>query len=159
MWPTHRQSHPFSPDGKFVAAWKFGRPSDVVIDKNDVMYVNDAQSDEKTSPGFHRGIRIGGVKDGKVTAFIPQTDRPSGRRRVGPTTTATSMGPTWQSQGMVRVRGKLSANGKPDRLATVAVLPTVAQASGAADHAGDAEFHQGGTSKVALTQDRRTPPH
>ena len=32
----------FSPDGKFIAEWKqFGRPSDVVIDKNDMMYVND----------------------------------------------------------------------------------------------------------------------
>jgi hypothetical protein len=65
----------FSPDGKFVAEWKqFGRPSDVVIDKNDMIYVNDAQSDAKTNPGFQQGIRIGSVKDGKVTAFIPQTD-------------------------------------------------------------------------------------
>ncbi len=65
----------FSPDGKFVAEWKqFGRPSDVVIDKNDVMYVNDAQSTDKTNPGFRQGIRVGSVKDGKVTAFIPQAD-------------------------------------------------------------------------------------
>ncbi len=65
----------FSPDGKFVAAWKqFGRPSDVVIDKNDVMYVNDAQSTEQDQSGnFHQGIRVGSVKDGKVTAFIPRT--------------------------------------------------------------------------------------
>jgi len=62
----------FAPDGKFIAEWKqFGRPSDVVIDKNDVMYVNDAQSDAKTNPGFKQGIRIGSVKDGKVTGFIP----------------------------------------------------------------------------------------
>ena len=40
------------------AEWKqFGRPSDVVIDKNDVMYVNDAQSTDKTNPGFGQGIR------------------------------------------------------------------------------------------------------
>lgn len=65
----------FSPDGKFVAEWKqFGRPSDIVIDKNDLIYVNDAQSADKTNPGFQQGIRIGSVKDGKVTAFIPQTD-------------------------------------------------------------------------------------
>ena len=65
----------FSPDGKFVAEWKqFGRPSDVVIDKNDIIYVNDSQSTEKTNPGFQTGIRIGNVKDGKVVAFIPQTD-------------------------------------------------------------------------------------
>jgi sugar lactone lactonase YvrE len=61
----------YEPDGKFIAEWKqFGRPSDVAIDKNDVMYVADSQSDEKTNPGFKQGIRIGSVKDGKVTAFI-----------------------------------------------------------------------------------------
>jgi hypothetical protein len=62
----------FDPDGKFIAEWKqFGRPSDVVIDKNDMIYVADSQSDQKTNPGFKQGIRIGSVKDGKVTAFIP----------------------------------------------------------------------------------------
>src|SRR6516164_9338434 len=65
----------FEPDGKFVAEWKdFGRPSDVAIDKNDMIYVNDTQSTDKTNPAFQNGIRIGSVKDGKVTAFIPQTD-------------------------------------------------------------------------------------
>jgi sugar lactone lactonase YvrE len=65
----------FTPDGKVVAEWKqFGRPSDVVIDQHDVMYVNDAQSTDKINPGFQLGIRIGSVKDGKVTAFIPTKD-------------------------------------------------------------------------------------
>ena len=32
----------FEPDGKFVAEWKqFGRPSDIAIDKNDIIYVAD----------------------------------------------------------------------------------------------------------------------
>jgi sugar lactone lactonase YvrE len=62
----------FEPDGKFVAEWKqFGRPSDVTIDKNDMIYVADSQSSATTNPGFKQGIRIGSVKDGKVTAFIP----------------------------------------------------------------------------------------
>jgi sugar lactone lactonase YvrE len=64
----------FEADGKFVGEWKqFGRPSDVVIDKNDMIYVADSQSDAKTNPGFKQGIRIGSVKDGKVTAFIHDT--------------------------------------------------------------------------------------
>jgi sugar lactone lactonase YvrE len=64
----------FDSNGKFVAEWKqFGRPSDVAIDKNDVIYVADDQSSEKTNPGFKPGIRIGSAKDGKVTAFIPLT--------------------------------------------------------------------------------------
>jgi sugar lactone lactonase YvrE len=62
----------FDGDGKLLAEWKqFGRPSGVVIDKNDMIYVNDSQSTATTNPGFKQGIRIGSVKDGKVTAFIP----------------------------------------------------------------------------------------
>jgi sugar lactone lactonase YvrE len=64
----------FDQDGKFLAEWKqFGRPSGVFIDKHDVLYVADSQSSEKTNPGFQQGIRIGSAKDGKVTAFIPET--------------------------------------------------------------------------------------
>jgi DNA-binding beta-propeller fold protein YncE len=56
----------FSPGGEFIAEWKqFGRPSDVAIDKNDMIYVNDAQSTDKTNPGFQKGIRIGSVKDAR----------------------------------------------------------------------------------------------
>ncbi len=65
----------FDQQGKFLAEWKqFGRPSSVYIDKNDNIYVADSQSDDKTNPGFKQGIRIGSVKDGKVTGFIPLTD-------------------------------------------------------------------------------------
>jgi sugar lactone lactonase YvrE len=63
----------FEPDGKFVAEWnQFGRPSDVAIDKNDMIYVADSQSNPTNKRGFKQGIRIGSVKDGKVTAFIPE---------------------------------------------------------------------------------------
>jgi sugar lactone lactonase YvrE len=64
----------FDQDGKFLAEWKqFGRPSGVFIDKNDILYVADSQSTDKTNPGFQQGIRVGSAKDGKVTAFIPET--------------------------------------------------------------------------------------
>ena len=63
----------FDQDGKFLAEWKqFGRPSGIAIDKNDVLYVADSQSDEKENPGFKQGIRVGSAKDGKVTAYIPE---------------------------------------------------------------------------------------
>ena len=66
----------FDQDGKFLDQWKqFGRPSGIYIDKNDVLYVTDSESTDKQgygyNPGWKRGIRIGSVKDGKVTAFIP----------------------------------------------------------------------------------------
>ena len=64
----------FDQDGKFIDQWKqFGRPSGVFIDKNDTIYVADSQSNATQNPGFKRGIRIGSAKDGKVTAFIPDS--------------------------------------------------------------------------------------
>ena len=70
----------FEPDGKFVAEWKqFGRPSEVAIDRNDMLYVADSQSTTATNPGFKQGIRVGNIKDGKVMAFIPfETGAPEG---------------------------------------------------------------------------------
>jgi DNA-binding beta-propeller fold protein YncE len=63
----------FDQDGKLLAEWRqFGRPSGLFI-RNDVLYSADSQSAEKTNPGFKQGIRIGNVKDGKVTAFIAET--------------------------------------------------------------------------------------
>ena len=67
----------FDPDGKFLAEWKqFGRPSAVFIDKNDVIYVADSQTEDKDGctpdPGCRRGIRIGSAKDGTVKYFIPR---------------------------------------------------------------------------------------
>jgi sugar lactone lactonase YvrE len=62
----------FDQDGKFLAEWKqFGRPSGVFIDKNDVIYVADSESNNTQNPGFKRGLRIGSASDGEVTALIP----------------------------------------------------------------------------------------
>src|SRR5262245_253095 len=68
----------FDQDGNFLAEWRqFGRPSGVFIDKNDVLYVADSQSNASANPPvnppFQQGIRIGSVRDGKVVAFIPET--------------------------------------------------------------------------------------
>ncbi len=63
----------FSQEGAFLEEWKqFGRPSGVYIDKNDMLYSSDSLSTEKNNPGGKRGIRIGSVKDGRVTGFIPE---------------------------------------------------------------------------------------
>jgi sugar lactone lactonase YvrE len=62
----------FDQDGKFLDEWKqFGRPSGLFIDKNDILYVADSESNTTQNPGFKRGIRIGSAKDGKISAFIP----------------------------------------------------------------------------------------
>ena len=65
----------FDQEGKFLEEWKqFGRPSGIFIDRNDILYVADHQSDAKTNPGFSKGITIGSARDGKVTARIPDPD-------------------------------------------------------------------------------------
>ena len=62
----------FDQDGKFLDEWKqFSRISGIYIDKNDILYAADSESNAKRNAGWKRGIRIGSVKDGKVTAFIP----------------------------------------------------------------------------------------
>jgi sugar lactone lactonase YvrE len=63
----------FDQEGKFLADWRqFGRPSGIYIDKNDILYAADSQSGEKYNAPFRQGIRVGSVKDGKVTAFITE---------------------------------------------------------------------------------------
>lgn len=65
----------FDQDGKYLHTWtQFGRPSGIFIDKNDMMYVADSESNTQRNPGFKRGIRMGSVKDGKVIAFIPDPE-------------------------------------------------------------------------------------
>ena len=59
-------------EGKFIAAYaEFGRTSGLAIDANDVIYTADSESTERVHPGWQRGIRIGSLKDGKVTIFVP----------------------------------------------------------------------------------------
>jgi len=71
----NRRIQIFDQDGKFLEEWKqFSRPSGVYIDKNDVIYVADSESNSKSNPGWKRGIRVGSAKDGKVTAFIPDPE-------------------------------------------------------------------------------------
>jgi hypothetical protein len=70
---TNGRVQVFEGDGKFIAEWKqFGRPSGIAIGKDDTIYVADTQSNQQNNPGFKQGIRIGSVKDGKVSAFIPE---------------------------------------------------------------------------------------
>jgi DNA-binding beta-propeller fold protein YncE len=73
-------------DGKFLREYDdFGRVSGLAIDKNDIIYTSDSESTEKVHPGWQRGIRIGSLKDGKVTMFIPahKTDSPDGAQGEG----------------------------------------------------------------------------
>jgi sugar lactone lactonase YvrE len=62
----------FDQDGRLLDQWtQFSRTSGLHIDRRDVLYASDTQSNEKTNPGWQRGVRIGSARDGTVTAFIP----------------------------------------------------------------------------------------
>lgn len=72
--------------GQFVAEYpEFGRGSGLAIDANDTIYVADSESQPRVHPGWLRGIRIGSVKDGHVTIFVPphKTDAPEGAMGEG----------------------------------------------------------------------------
>ncbi|MFQ5702886.1 MAG: peptidyl-alpha-hydroxyglycine alpha-amidating lyase family protein [Gemmatimonadales bacterium] len=65
----------FDQDGNYIATWtQFGRPSGLFIDRNDILYSADSESNTRRNPGWKRGIRIGSIKDGFVTAFIPDPE-------------------------------------------------------------------------------------
>jgi sugar lactone lactonase YvrE len=65
---------------KLLDTWhQFSRISGLYIDRNDVLYAADSESEsvardanrQPTRRDWKRGIRIGSAKDGKITAFIP----------------------------------------------------------------------------------------
>ena len=63
--------------GKLLDTWfQFSRASGIWIDRNDNIYVADSESGSvaPNRPEWKRGIRIGNVRDGRVTAFIPDPE-------------------------------------------------------------------------------------
>jgi streptogramin lyase len=96
---TNNRIQIFSPTGQFIAEWRqFGRPSGVRI-QNDILYVADSESRNMPgqygyNPGYHRGIYIGRVKDGVVTAFIPDP-RPNGAASFPEGISVTKDGVMW----------------------------------------------------------------
>ena len=68
----------YDQDGRLLDSWtQFGRPSGLYIDRRDTLYAADSESRTPKGyghhPGWKRGIRIGSARDGRVTAFIPDT--------------------------------------------------------------------------------------
>ena len=64
----------FDQDGNFIdQLFQFSRPSGVFIDKSDTIYVADSELEfvSKNHDGWKRGIRVGKLADGVVTALIP----------------------------------------------------------------------------------------
>ena len=92
----------FDQEGNFIAEWtQFGRPSGIYIDKNDMLYATDSESNQAQNPGFRRGVRIGSVNDGTVIAFIP--DPTPVHEGTGPGTSSWGEGVTADDAGNVYV--------------------------------------------------------
>jgi DNA-binding beta-propeller fold protein YncE len=85
----------FDQDGTFLAQWsQFSRPSGVFIDKNDIIYVADSESGS-VAPAhgdWKRGIRVGRVSDGAMTAFIPDPSNQTSGTSAAEGVAADSMG-------------------------------------------------------------------
>jgi len=66
----------FDQKGTFLEEWRqFGRPSGIVITRDDTIYVADSESGGRDTgahelPGIRKGIRIGSARTGAVIAFI-----------------------------------------------------------------------------------------
>src|SRR5439155_853649 len=87
----------FSPEGQVLMTLGKpgvrGNPPDALTEPNDVatdpangdIYAADSESTPQRHPGWLKGIRIGSLKDGKVTMFVPahKTDDPSGAMGEG----------------------------------------------------------------------------
>lgn len=72
---TNRRIQIFTQSGEWLATWtQFSGPSGLYIDGNDILYSADSESNDRRNTGWKRGIRIGSVKDGFVTAFIPDPE-------------------------------------------------------------------------------------
>jgi streptogramin lyase len=92
----------FDKDMKQIADWpQFSRPSGLYIDKKDMLYSADSESGgiNPAHGNWKRGIRIGSVKDGKVTAFIPDP-LPTCERGATPTNPPTCGSGTWVAEGV-----------------------------------------------------------
>jgi sugar lactone lactonase YvrE len=64
----------FDQNGSYIDQWgQFSRPSGVYIDRNDIIYVADSESESvsKNHDGWKRGIRVGKASDGSLVALIP----------------------------------------------------------------------------------------
>jgi hypothetical protein len=78
----------FDQEGTFLDLWyQFGRPSGIVITRDDRIYVADSESYDFHNPGWQKGIRIGSARDGKVQYFVkdlePTTISHSGAEGIG----------------------------------------------------------------------------
>lgn len=82
----NRRIQIFDQQGTLLDTWyQFSRISGLYIDKNDVLYAIDSESDDNYNPGWRKGLRVGSAKTGQVLYFVPEhvSKRASGMGGTG----------------------------------------------------------------------------
>jgi len=96
----NRRIQLFDQQGTHLDTWyQFSRISGLFIDKNDVLYAIDSESDDSYNPGWAKGLRVGSARTGEVQYFVPahESARASGMGGVG----SMGEGVTADAQGNV----------------------------------------------------------
>jgi len=69
----NRRIQIFDQEGKHLDTWyQFSRISGLYIDRNDVLYAIDSESDDNYNPGWRKGLRVGNARTGEVWYFVPE---------------------------------------------------------------------------------------
>lgn len=82
----NRRIQIFDQEGNHLDTWyQFSRISGLFIDRDDVLYAIDSESDDNYNPGWRKGLRIGSARTGEVWYFIPEhvSERASGMGGYG----------------------------------------------------------------------------
>ncbi|PCH62065.1 MAG: hypothetical protein COC19_03415 [SAR86 cluster bacterium] len=96
----NRRIQIFDQEGTHLDTWyQFSRISGLFIDKNDVLYAIDSESDDNYNPGWRKGLRIGSAATGEVHYFIREhsSERSSGMGGFG----TMGEGVTVNSEGVI----------------------------------------------------------
>jgi sugar lactone lactonase YvrE len=90
-------------DGKYVAEYReFSRVSGIAIDGNDTIYAADSESSPTRHPGWLKGIRIGSLKDAKVTMFVPPHKTQASEGAMGEGIAIDAAGNLYTAEATVR---------------------------------------------------------
>ena len=84
-----------------------------------MIYTADSESTERVHPGWQRGIRIGSLKDGKVTMFVPPHMTPnSPDGAMGEGIAIDAAGNVYTAEAQLRGITKVHEGVDPNRLVT-----------------------------------------
>jgi DNA-binding beta-propeller fold protein YncE len=101
----------FDQDGKFLQEIrKFGRISDLFIDRNDLVYAIDSESSATNHPGWQKGVRIGSLHDDRIQFFVPGHKTANGAGTAGEGITVDAAGNIYAAENGLHSVTKYAKN-------------------------------------------------